>query len=75
MVQDAMNGYGSIQRSNSQGNDSWALKAADFIQVILLTRTPVPGSQEARQTLVIVEGIYRKSAVSPQRCRAGLSIS
>jgi predicted dehydrogenase len=44
-----------------RGDTSWKLELDEFLEDIALHRTPVPGLKEGRQTLEIVEAIYRKS--------------
>jgi predicted dehydrogenase len=43
-----------------RGDESWAIETAEFVKDIVLNRTPVPGLLEARETLAVVERIYRK---------------
>lgn len=45
-----------------QGDESWKLEMAEFVEDIRLGRTPVPGLKEARAALAVVEQIYRKPA-------------
>jgi predicted dehydrogenase len=44
-----------------RGDNSWALETAEFVSDILQNRTPVPGLLEARQTMAVVEEVYRKT--------------
>jgi predicted dehydrogenase len=44
-----------------RSDSSWALELNEFLEDIRLGRTPVPGLEEGRRTLQIVEDIYRKS--------------
>ena len=44
-----------------RGDTSWKLELDEFLEDIALRRMPVPGPQEGRKTLEIVEAIYRKS--------------
>ena len=44
-----------------RGDDSWRIEMAEFFEDIQLGRTPVPGLQEARTALAVVEQIYRQS--------------
>jgi predicted dehydrogenase len=44
-----------------RGDDSWALEMDTFLEDIKEARTPVPGLDEARKALEVVEKIYRSS--------------
>ena len=44
-----------------RGDDSWALEMDTFLEDIKEARTPVPGLDEARAALEVVEKIYRSS--------------
>ncbi|MBV9083260.1 MAG: Gfo/Idh/MocA family oxidoreductase [Acidobacteriaceae bacterium] len=44
-----------------RGDDSWALETAEFVEDIVENRAPAPGLREARETLAVVEEVYRKS--------------
>lgn len=44
-----------------RGDNSWKLEMSEFFEDIRLKRNPVPGLDEARQALAVVEEIYRKT--------------
>ena len=44
-----------------RGDDSWRLEMQDFLEDLLLGRTPSPGLREARAALEVVETVYRAS--------------
>lgn len=44
-----------------RGDESWKIEMAEFFEDIQLRRTPVPGLQEARAALAVVESIYRRT--------------
>jgi predicted dehydrogenase len=44
-----------------RGDDSWKLEMEEFFEDIRLKRTPVPGLQEAKAALAVVEKIYTRS--------------
>ena len=48
----------------SRGDDSWGLELRQFEEDIRLQRTPVPGLNEARAALAVVERIYALSGFS-----------
>ena len=43
-----------------RGDESWRLEMAEFFEDIRLERAPVPGLQEARAALAVVEQLYHK---------------
>jgi predicted dehydrogenase len=44
-----------------RGDESWAVEFAAFVEDIRLGREPDPGLTDARETLQVVEAIYRRS--------------
>jgi predicted dehydrogenase len=42
-------------------DQSWAAETNEFVEDIHLHRRPIPGLKEARETLLVVDSIYRKS--------------
>jgi len=44
-----------------EADQSWRIEMAEFIEDILLDRTPVPGIREARAALAVVEKLYARS--------------
>ena len=44
-----------------RGDESWTVEMAEFVEDVRLQRTPVPGLNEAKAALAIVQEIYRKS--------------
>ena len=43
-----------------RGDESWKIEMAEFFEDIRLKRTPVPGLEEAKAALAVVEKIYQK---------------
>jgi len=43
-----------------RGDESWKIEMAEFFEDIKLKRTPVPGLQEAKAALAVVEKIYQQ---------------
>jgi len=48
-----------------RGDDSWRLELSAFEEDIRLKRTPMPGLNEAKTALEVVEKIYTASGFSP----------
>jgi predicted dehydrogenase len=47
-----------------RGDDSWSQEMGEFMEDIMLKRTPVPGLREAKAALSVVREIYRQSGRS-----------
>ncbi len=45
-----------------RGDESWKLEMAEFFEDIRLGRTPVPGLEEAKAVLRVVEELYRRAS-------------